>query len=65
LTLAVQLGLVVGTFTSTLFNFPDVFSARRLVAVSALAGALANALFALLADGPSGAIPLFRAGIAA
>ncbi len=49
LTLAVQLGFVAGTLVSSLLNLPDIMSARKLVAVAALCGALTNALFALLA----------------
>ncbi len=44
LTTMVQLGFVVGTATSALFNLADILPARRLFAGSALAGALANAL---------------------
>jgi MFS family permease len=51
LTLGVQLGFVAGTLVSALLNLPDVLSARRLFAVSAAAGAAANAAFALAADG--------------
>jgi MFS family permease len=51
LTLAVQLGFVAGTLASALLNLPDVLRARRLFAVSAFAGALVNALFALYARG--------------
>ncbi|MDT7605314.1 MAG: hypothetical protein QOF61_3311 [Acidobacteriota bacterium] len=51
LTLAVQLGFVVGTLASALLNLPDVLRARRLFAVSAFAGALANAAFGLFAHG--------------
>jgi MFS family permease len=51
LTLSVQLGFVAGTLLSALLNLPDVLSARRLVAVSAFAGAGVNALFALSAGG--------------
>src|ERR671933_892215 len=43
LTLAVQLGFVVGTLASALLNLPDVLRARRLFAVSAFLGAMANA----------------------
>ncbi|MDB4886265.1 MAG: major facilitator superfamily protein [Gemmatimonadetes bacterium] len=46
LTTMVQLGFVAGTALSALFNVADVVPARRLFAVSALAGAIANALFA-------------------
>ncbi len=53
LAMAVQIGFVVGTFASGVLNLPDLMDARRLFALSALAGALANALFAVLADGPA------------
>src|SRR3954462_15978592 len=49
LTLAVQLGFVAGTLISAIANLPDVLNVRRLFAVSALAGAITNALFAWLA----------------
>ena len=49
LTLAVQLGFVVGTLTSALLNLPDIINARRLFALAAVAGALSNALFGLFA----------------
>ncbi|MCA1613236.1 MAG: MFS transporter [Acidobacteria bacterium] len=49
LTLAVQLGFVAGTLISALLSLPDVLSARRLFAASAVAGALANAAFGLFA----------------
>ena len=39
LTLSVQLGFVAGTLLYALLNLPDVLSARRLFAVSALAAA--------------------------
>jgi len=42
LTNAVQLGFVVGTALSALLNLADLIPARRLFAVSALAGAFAN-----------------------
>ncbi|MBA3805003.1 MAG: MFS transporter, partial [Acidobacteria bacterium] len=58
LTLAVQLGFVVGTLVSALLNLPDILSARKLVAVAALCGALTNALFALLAYEPGMGITL-------
>lgn len=47
LTTAVQLGFVVGTALSALFNLADVVPARRLFAGSALIGAMANAALAL------------------
>ena len=53
LTLTVQLGFVAGTLVSALTNLPDVMNTRRLFAVAATLGALANASFALFARGPS------------
>lgn len=58
LTLAVQLGFVAGTLLSALLNLPDIISARKLLTVAALCGALVNALFALLAYGPGMGITL-------
>src|SRR5262245_3633721 len=49
LVLAVQLGFVVGTLLSAIFNLPDVVNTRRLFAASAFAGALSNAAFGLFA----------------
>jgi MFS family permease len=46
LTMAVQLGFVVGGLVPALFNLPDRFSAPRLFAVSSLLAAAANAGFA-------------------
>ncbi|MEE8406112.1 MAG: MFS transporter [Acidimicrobiia bacterium] len=42
LTLAVQLGFVVGALLSALFNLADVVPSRRLFLVSAIGGAIAN-----------------------
>jgi MFS family permease len=50
LTLSVQLGFVAGTLVSALLNLPDVLSARRLFAVSAFLGAMANASFGFFAE---------------
>ncbi|MCU1283800.1 MAG: transporter [Acidobacteriales bacterium] len=50
LTLAVQLGFVVGALLLATFNISDVFHAPRVLAVSAVAGALFNAGFAFTAD---------------
>jgi MFS family permease len=47
LTLAVQLGFIVGTLVSAIGNLPDIWSPRRLMAASAVAGAVANAALAL------------------
>ena len=49
LTIAVQAGFIVGTFLLSLSGLADRFPASRLFAASALAGAAANAGFALLA----------------
>lgn len=58
LTLAVQLGFVAGTLLSALLNLPDVINARHLFALSAVAGAAANAAFALFARGAATGITL-------
>lgn len=47
LTIAVQLGFIVGTLLSALTNLPDVFSPRLLMAFSAALGAVANGALAL------------------
>lgn len=54
LTMAVQLGFVVGALASALLNLADRVSARGLLAASALLGAIAN-----------GAIPLWNPGLPA
>ena len=58
LTLAVQLGFVGGTLFSAIFNLPDIISARKLMALCAVAGAIANALLALFAHDVATAIAL-------
>ena len=58
LTLAVQLGFVAGTLMSALLNLPDVLSSRRLFALSAAAGAAANAALALYAKGYGSGVTL-------
>jgi MFS family permease len=64
LTLAVQLGFVAGTLISAVANLPDVLNVRRLFAVSALAGAITNALFAWIAHDAATAIVLrFATGV--
>lgn len=55
LTTAVQLGFVAGTAFSALLNLADVVPARRLFALSAILGAVANAGM-LVADGLPGAL---------
>jgi len=47
LTLAVQLGFVVGSITSAALLLSDLFSARRLAAVASLVAAVATALLAV------------------
>ena len=64
LTNAVQLGFIVGTLGSALGNLPDIWPARRLMMVSALAGALANAAVALWVDSLAPALVLrFLTGV--
>jgi MFS family permease len=58
LTLAVQLGFVVGTLASALLNLPDVMRARHLFALSAFAGAAVNALLAWGAHSAAPAIAM-------
>jgi len=55
LTTIVQLGFVAGTATSALLNLADIVPSRRLFALSALLGALCNALL-LSADSLSAAL---------
>jgi len=47
LTLAVQVGFVFGALLLATFNVADIFHAPRVLAISAAAGALFNAGFAL------------------
>jgi MFS family permease len=50
LTIAVQLGFIVGTLLSALGNLPDIYSPRALMACSAAVGAAANGALALWVD---------------
>jgi len=59
LTSGVQAGFVIGCLASAFLGLPDRFDARRLIAVSALVGAGANALL-LVVDPRSIAAPLLR-----
>jgi MFS family permease len=59
LTVAVQLGFIAGTFLYALLNLADVFNARRVFAVSAVGGAIANGSFAAFSDGLASAV-VFR-----
>jgi MFS family permease len=56
MTMAVQAGFVAGALGSALLNLADRVAVRRLIATSALLGALANALVPVL--GPDWALPL-------
>jgi MFS family permease len=58
LTLSVQLGFVAGTLLSALGNLPDIISSRRLFTLTAIAGAIVNAAFALFAHDAALGIPL-------
>jgi MFS family permease len=58
LTMSVQIGFVVGAFTSALFNVADVYPPRNVFAIGALLGAAANGLIPLAAGGLALAIPL-------
>jgi len=49
LTMSVQLGFVAGALAAAIFNLPDIFSAARVMVVSAVAAAAANAAFAWVA----------------
>lgn len=58
LTIAVQLGFVLGTFVSAVLLLSDRFSARRLAAGSSVIAALTTGLIAWRQTGPLGAILL-------
>lgn len=64
LTISVQAGFIVGTFLYALLNLADRFNARRVFLLSALAGALFNAGFAIFSSGPgSAALLRFLTGV--
>ncbi|MGC2694376.1 MAG: MFS transporter [Candidatus Angelobacter sp.] len=69
LTIAVQIGFSVGAITFALLNIPDIFSPIRVLVISALAAAAANAAFAFFAADPltaillRGATGFFLAGV--
>src|SRR5207253_5801538 len=58
LTLSVQLGFVAGTLGSALFNLPDIISPRHLFTITAIAGALVNGAFGMLAHNAAAGITL-------
>jgi MFS family permease len=64
LTLSVQLGFVAGTLLSALLNLPDIISSRHLFTLTAIAGAVVNAAFALFAhDAALGILLRFLTGM--
>src|SRR5690242_12532911 len=58
LTIAVQIGFSLGAIIFALLNIPDIFSPVKVLIISALAAAAANAAFAFLAADPLTAILL-------
>jgi len=64
LTLAIQLGFVIGTLFSAIFNLPDIINTRRFLVISSLLGALFNLVLACFATNIELAIILrFLTGI--
>jgi MFS family permease len=57
LTIAVQLGFMVGAVLSSLFNLADVVAPRHFIFAGAMGATVANGLL-LLVDGPFWAVPL-------
>jgi MFS family permease len=65
LTIAVQLGFIVGTLGFAVTALADRFPASRIFAVSAVVGALTNAGFAFMAQGvPDALVYRFATGLA-
>lgn len=65
LTMSVQIGFVAGALTLTLLNLADLYAPRKVMAIGAIVGAIANALIPFLADGLFFALPLrFATGFA-
>jgi len=58
ITVAVQLGFIVGTLVSAMLNLPDVFSSKAVMTVSAVLAATANGALALWAGSPGTALGL-------
>jgi MFS family permease len=58
LTIAVQLGFIIGTLFSALGNLPDIYSPRLIMAASAAIGAAANGALALWIDNLAAALAL-------
>ena len=69
LTIAVQIGFSLGAIIFAVLNIPDIFSPVKVLIISALAAAAANAAFAFLASDPltaillRGATGFFLAGV--
>src|SRR3954469_22976346 len=59
-TLSVQLGFVAGALVLAIFNVADIFSAPRLIAVSAALAAALNVCFGLVARDHMSAAMVFR-----
>lgn len=65
MTMSVQIGFVVGALASAALNVADKMEAPRLMATSALFGALVNACIPLFATGPESALVFrFLTGVA-
>ncbi len=62
LTTMVQIGFVVGTALSAVFNLADIIPANRLFAAAALAGAASNAWLAFASGFPPALLSRFAAG---
>jgi len=58
LTIAVQVGFIIGTLLSALGNLPDIYPPRVLMAISAAVGAIANGALALWVDNLAPALVL-------
>ena len=58
LTIAVQVGFIIGTLLSALGNLPDIYPPRVLMALSAAVGAVANGALALWVDNLAPALVL-------
>ena len=64
LTIAVQAGFIIGTLLSALVNLPDVFSARTVMKVGIVLGAVTNAALAIWVDSLGPALALrFATGL--
>jgi MFS family permease len=65
MTMSVQIGFVTGAMLSAVLNLADRVPVRRLFAISAIAGAAANAAIPLASEGPTAALLLrFVTGVA-